>query len=206
MGPPNDAIGRIGVFGGTFDPPHVGHLVAASEALHALDLDRVLFVPTGRPWQKSTYTPAEDRFMMTTLAVASHARFAVSRIELDRRGPTYTVETLEAIARFFQGSSLFFIAGTDAVADLGTWHRVTDLAALAEVIAVTRPGATFDATAVPGDWPRVHTMEIPALDISSTMIRQRLAKGEPIDFLVPEAVAGYIRQQGLYMGGGSSDA
>ncbi|MGH2756819.1 MAG: nicotinate-nicotinamide nucleotide adenylyltransferase, partial [Actinomycetota bacterium] len=131
--------------------------------------------------------------------------FAVSRIELDRRGPTYTVETLEAIADFFPDSSLFFIAGMDAVADLGTWHRVSDLATLADVIAVTRPGATFDATSVPPEWPRVHAMEIPAIEVSSTMIRQRLAKGEPIDFLVPRSVAAYIKQQGLYLGGGTSD-
>jgi nicotinate-nucleotide adenylyltransferase len=206
MGTPSEAVGRIGVFGGTFDPPHIGHLLAASEGLHAFELDRVLFVPAGRPWQKSTYAPAEDRLMMTTLAIAGHTRFAVSRIELDRRGPTYTVETLEAIAGSFPGSSLFFIAGMDAVADLGTWHRVTELAALADVIAVTRPSATFDATSVPAEWPRVHAMEIPALDVSSTMIRQRVAKGEPIDFLVPDTVARYIREQGLYVGGGSSDA
>jgi len=195
-----ETTARIGVFGGTFDPLHIAHLVAASEALHAFDLERVIFVPAGSPWQKSTYAPAEDRFMMTTLGIASHNRFSASRVELDRRGPTYTVDTLATLASFFTGSELFFIAGMDAVADLGTWHKIEEIADLADVIAVTRPGATFDATSAPKGWPRVHVMEIPEFDVSSTMVRQRLAKGEPIDFLVPPAVADYIRRQGLYMG------
>jgi nicotinate-nucleotide adenylyltransferase len=206
MGAQGNAVERIGILGGTFDPLHIGHLVAASEALHAVELDRVIFIPAGRPWQKSTYAPAEDRFMMTTLGVAAHPHFSVSRVELDRRGPTYTVETLETLTSFFQGSSLFFIAGMDAVADLGTWHRVEELASLAEVIAVTRPGSTFDIAAAPEGWPRVHAMEIPQLDVSSTMVRQRLAKGEPIDFLVPPTVVDYIRQHGLYVGTGAIDA
>lgn len=202
MGSPN-APERIGIFGGTFDPPHVGHLVAASEALHAFELDRVIFVPAGRPWQKTTYSSPEDRFLMTALAIGGHPRFSASRLEIDRRGPTYTVDSLEALSSFFTASKLFFIAGMDAVADLGTWHRVGDLAKLAEVIAVTRPGSAFDATAAPAEWPGVHAMEIPELDVSSTMVRQRIAKGEPIEFLVPASVVDYIKEHGLYVTGAS---
>lgn len=199
-------IRRLGVLGGTFDPPHVGHLIAASEALHAFELDRVMFVPAGSPWQKSVHAPAEDRFMMTTLATTMHRHFSASRIEIDRKGPSYTIDTLEAMAGFYTGAHLFFIAGADAVAELATWHRVEDLAAVTEIIAVTRPGFSFDAMQAPSGWPVVHPMEIPGIDVSSTTIRQRVAKGEAIDFLVPAAVAAYIKDHGLYVGGDNLDA
>ncbi|MDQ4065262.1 MAG: nicotinate-nucleotide adenylyltransferase [Actinomycetota bacterium] len=191
------SVESLGVFGGTFDPIHVGHLVAASEAISAFGLDRVMFVPAGRPWQKTSHADAEDRFMMTTLATRGHARFSVSRIELDRRGPTYTIDTLAALKDFF-GARLYFIAGADTVTELGTWHQVDELAALTEIIAVTRPGFALDVSTHPS-WPTIHPMEIPGIDVSSTMIRNRIAAGQPIDYLVPPEVGDYIASHGLYL-------
>jgi nicotinate-nucleotide adenylyltransferase len=191
-------VRRLGVLGGTFDPIHLGHLVAASEALHELSLDRIVLVPTGRPWQKTSYSDPEDRFMMAALAAATHLRLAVSRIEIDRRGPTYTVDTLESLRSFFGDIDLFFIAGGDAILELGTWHRVEDLADLAEVVAVTRPGSDIGEFHPAEGWPRVRHLEIPGIEISSTDIRARVAEGRPIDYLVPAAVARYIRDRALY--------
>lgn len=192
-------VRRLGILGGTFDPIHVGHLAAASEALHAFSLDRVTLVPAGRPWQKAGYSDAEDRLMMTTLAAATHLKLSVSRIELDRRGPTYSVDTLEAFRKRFPEAELFFIIGADAVADLATWHRVHDIAGLAEVIAVSRPGTGLRVAPGAGSWPHVHELEIPGIDISSTMIRERVAQGRPIDYLVPGEVVRFIRDHGLYL-------
>lgn len=189
---------RLGVLGGTFDPIHLGHLVAASEALHHLALDRIVLVPTGHPWQKTGYSDPEDRFMMATLAAATHPRLAVSRIEIDRRGPTYTVDTLESFRSFFGDIELFFIAGADAVLELGTWHRVEDLAKLAEVVAVTRPGSDLSGFRAEQGWPTVRHLEIPGIAISSTDIRARVAEGRPIDYLVPAEAVRYIRDHGLY--------
>lgn len=185
--------------GGTFDPVHVGHLIAASEALHRLTLDRVLFVPTGRPWQKSNYSEAEDRFVMTLLAAASHPRFAVSRMELDRTGATYTADTLQEL-RSFHGPEveLFFIIGADAVLKLGTWHGIERLNGLCEVVAVTRPGFDLSALKPEPHWPKVRIMEMPGIDVSASDIRARRRAGAPIDFLVPADVARYIRDHGLY--------
>lgn len=193
---------RVGVLGGTFDPIHLGHLVAASEALHQLGLDRVVFVPAGRPWQKAAYSDPEDRFMMTTLATATHPRFAASRIELDRRGPTYTVDTLATMRSFWgDGTALFFIAGADALAGLSTWKDVAGLARLAEVVAFPR-GGMDPAEVVPEDgWPSVHHLEMPAIGISGTAIRERVRTGRPIDYLVPAPVARYVRANALYSHG-----
>ena len=196
------SIGRLGVFGGTFDPIHMGHLIAAVEAAHAFKLDRVLFVPAGQPWQKAGYSDAEDRYAMTVLAAAEHECFAVSRIEIDRRGPTYTVDTLSEL-RDFHGDAcaLYFSAGTDAVRGLASWQDIGRIASLAEVVAVARPGS--EAIIEPGrGWPRVHSLAIPGLEISATDIRARVRSGAPIDFLVPSAVADYIAERGLYLGAG----
>lgn len=190
----------MGVLGGTFDPIHLGHLVAASEALHRFSLERVTLVPTGRPWQKTWFSDPEDRYLMATLAAATHQKLAVSRIELDRKGPTYTVETLDTMRASFGEVELFFIAGADAVLDLGTWHRVEDLAALTEVIAVTRPGWDLGALIPQEGWPRIHHLEIPGIDISSSDIRRRVAEGLPIDHLVPAAVHRFVAERGLYVG------
>ncbi|HEX2195566.1 MAG TPA: nicotinate-nucleotide adenylyltransferase [Actinomycetota bacterium] len=191
---------RLGVMGGTFDPIHNGHVAVATELLDAFDLDRVLFVPAGRPWQKEGYSAAEDRWMMTALVAATNPRFEASRMEIDRKGPTYTVDTL-AILRDFHGpdAALFFIAGVDSVLTLGTWHRADGLAALAEVIAVPRPG--FDVASLrPGPgWPAVHVAEVAEVDVSSTEVRRRVREGLPVGDLVPPVVEEYIAAHGLYM-------
>jgi nicotinate-nucleotide adenylyltransferase len=190
---------RLGVMGGTFDPIHNGHVSTATALLDLFELDRILFVPAGRPWQKEGYSAAEDRWMMTALTAATNPRFEASRMEIDRKGPTYTVDTM-AILRDFHGpdTALFFIAGVDAVLTLGTWHRAGGLADLAEVIAVPRPG--FDAASLrpAADWPRVHLAEVPEVDVSSTEIRRRVKEGLPVDDLVPSVVARYIAERGLY--------
>jgi nicotinate-nucleotide adenylyltransferase len=192
------SVKRLGVLGGTFDPIHIGHLVAASEALASFDLDQVLFVPAGEPWQKSLYSGGEDRFMMTTLAAAAHPRFAVSRIELDRKGPTYTADTMAQLRSFYEGDvELFFIMGADALQNLGSWHKLAELASLAELIVLSRPG--FDAEPEREEsWPAVSVVPMPAIEISSTDIRERVSTGRPIDFLAPAAVVDLIRRQGLY--------
>ena len=195
-----EAPSRLGILGGTFDPIHVGHLVAASEAMHHFGLDRVVLVPAGRPWQKSEFSDAEDRLMMTTLAAATHPRLSVSRLEIDRKGPTYTVDTLEALRSGFPGSELFLIVGADVAVELKTWHRVGDIASLATVIAVTRSGSDLTALPTAPELPDVQVMEMPALDVSSTDIRRRVATGAPIDHLVPADVVAYIREHGLYAG------
>jgi nicotinate-nucleotide adenylyltransferase len=194
------AARRIGVLGGTFDPIHLGHLAAASEALHALSLDEVVFVPAGRPWQKKDFSDAEDRFMMTMLAVSAHPRFSASRMELDRRGATYTVDTLEAMREFWgPEAELFFITGADSAAGIRTWHDPERLARIADVVAVTRSGT--DARALQTDdesLPRVRVLEMPLVDVSGTEVRRRVGAGRPIDFLVPAEVVAYIREHGLY--------
>jgi len=195
-------IRRLGVLGGTFDPLHLGHLVAASEALGRLELDRVLFVPTGQPWQKERFSDAEDRYLMCMLGTSSHPSFAVSRMELDRKGPTYTADTMEVLKGFHgDGAELYFIAGADAVLRLGTWIRLDRLAELAEVVAVTRPGFELDDLTIEEGWPPVHRMDMPAIGISATDVRRRVREGRPIDYLVPEVVRSYVREQGLYIGG-----
>jgi nicotinate-nucleotide adenylyltransferase len=193
--------------GGTFDPVHVGHLVTAEAARAAFDLDEVRFVPTGRPWMKadSPVSAPEHRYLMTVIATAANPRFSVSRIEIDRTGPTYTVETLQQLLREADGEvDLFFITGADAMLEILQWKDPGEVLALAHVIAATRPGydlARFEADARTTH-PRVSVMDIPALAISSTDIRRRVAAGEPIRYLVPEGVEAYIRKTGLYRGPG----
>lgn len=194
---------RLGVLGGTFDPVHVGHLIAASEALHAFDLDRILFVPAGDPWQKTGPSAAEDRFMMTSLATGLHRSFATSRIEVDRKGPSYSVDTMHELAAFYPDLQLFLIVGSDAAAGLATWHNIEKLREVAEVISVTRRGTDLPGPAGEG-MPQIHHLEIPSVDVSSTDIRSRVRTGAPIDFLVPINVAEYIKERGLYVGGSES--
>ena len=185
--------------GGTFDPIHLGHLIAASDVLHALSLDRVLFMPAGDPWQKESETPAEDRLMMTSLAIAGHPSFAASRLELDRKGPTYTADSFETLREFYGSEVDFFlIAGADAVLNLPTWKKVDRLRDLLEIVAVTRPGSDIDSIVSSDELPKVHIHQMPGIEISATDIRDRVRRGRPIDFLVPDEVATYIRQHGLY--------
>jgi nicotinate-nucleotide adenylyltransferase len=196
-----ESVARLGVMGGTFDPIHIGHLIIASEALHALSLDRMVFMPTGHPWQKKSYSDPEDRYLMTVLGASATPRFAVSRMELDRVGPTYTADTMQAL-RAFHGADaqFFFIVGADAVLKLGTWERVEHLGQYADVVAVGRPGFDLGGLQPQSSWPKIRVMEAPVLDISSTDIRRRVRAGRPIDYLVPEQVVTYIREHGLYVG------
>lgn len=192
---------RLGVMGGTFDPIHAGHLVTAEEALHQFELDEVLFVPTGRPWMKEheKLSPAEDRYLMTVIATASNPRFRVSRMEVDRDGPTYTIETLRSLKAELD-ADLFFVTGADAVVEIFQWKEPEELFELAHFIAATRPGydiAGLEAHA-PTKHPGITVMHIPALAISSTDVRRRVAEGQPIRYLVPEGVKSYIEKAGLY--------
>jgi len=193
---------RIGIMGGTFDPIHHGHLVVAEEARWQFQLDQVLFIPTGQPWQKPVgVSPAEDRYLMTVIATTSNPAFAVSRIEVDNPGPTYTVDTLHRLrAELPDGTRLLFIGGTDVVQQLPTWKEPEQVLALAELVVATRPEFDFDGLVqtLPGAAGRVHRMEIPALDISSHDLRARVARGAPIEYLVPEGVARYIQKRELY--------
>ncbi len=188
--------------GGTFDPLHHGHLVAASEVAWRFDLDEVVFVPTGQPWQKadSDVSPAEDRYLMTVVATAADPRFTVSRVDVDRPGPTFTTDTLRDLAAQRPGADLFFITGADALEAIVSWKDVDLLWQLAHFVAVTRPGHTVDVSALP---PRaVSVVEIPALAISSTDVRLRVREGRPVRYLVPTGVLQYIAKSGLYRGPG----
>ena len=189
--------------GGTFDPIHHGHLVTAEAALHQFGLDEVVFVPTGQPWMKADQevTPPEDRYLMTVIATASNPRFSVSRVDVERRGPTYTIDTLQELRRMAEGDvELFFITGADAMLEILSWKDPEEVLAEAHFIAATRPGydiARFERGASSGH-PNVSVMSIPALAISSTDVRRRVREGEPIRYLVPEGVQTYIEKSGLY--------
>jgi nicotinate-nucleotide adenylyltransferase len=193
---------RVGVMGGTFDPIHHGHLVAASEVLSWFDLDEVVFVPTGEPWQKQTreVSPAEDRYLMTVIATASNPRFWVSRVDIDRKGPTYTIDTLRDLRAEMPNAELYFITGADALADIFTWRDAEELFELAHFVGCTRPGYEMeDATLAGIPKHRVTIVEIPALAISSTECRNRKAAGEPVWYLVPDGVVQYINKYSLYL-------
>lgn len=192
---------RVGVMGGTFDPIHHGHLVAASEVQGWFDLDEVIFVPTGQPWQKShrEVSPPEHRYLMTVIATAANPRFTVSRVDIDRGGPTYTMDTLRDVAAARPGADLFFITGADALTDIFSWRDADELFELAHFVGCTRPGSEMDPatlSAIPSE--RVTMLEVPALAISSTDCRQRQAEGQPIWYLVPDGVVQYITKHGLY--------
>ncbi|MDF1606500.1 nicotinate-nucleotide adenylyltransferase [Nocardioides sp. YIM 152315] len=192
---------RVGVMGGTFDPIHHGHLVAASEVQAWFDLDEVVFVPTGDPWQKSdrVVTRAEHRYLMTVIATASNPRFTVSRVDIDRHGPTYTIDTLRDLRAQLPEVDLYFITGADALAEIFTWRDAGELFELAQFVGCTRPGYTMDAetlTKIPAD--RVTMVEIPALAISSTECRDRTRRGEPVWYLVPDGVVQHIAKHNLY--------
>lgn len=189
---------RLGVMGGTFDPIHNGHLVAASEVAAALNLDEVIFVPTGQPWQKSEVTPTSDRYLMAEIATAANPRFKVSRVDIDRGGPTYTVDTLRDLRAAHPDSELFFITGADAITSIVGWKDVGNLWNLAKFVAVTRPGHQLDLPDAPEG--AIQVLEIPALAISSTDIRERVARGKPIWYLVPDGIVQFIAKHGLYGG------
>ncbi|MGQ9461901.1 MAG: nicotinate-nucleotide adenylyltransferase [Candidatus Fervidibacter sp.] len=199
--------GRIGIMGGTFDPIHYGHLIAAEEARYKFSLSIVIFVPCGIPPHKKDYevTAPEHRYAMTLLATASNPYFSVSRVEIDRPGPSYAVDTIKIFRKQFgEDAELFFITGLDAVLEVLTWKNPDELVRLCHFIAVTRPG--YDAQKLQERLPthyldRISLLAIPGVDISSTMIRERVRKGEPIRYLTPDVVCDYIAKHRLYKDG-----
>ncbi|WP_318779248.1 MULTISPECIES: nicotinate-nucleotide adenylyltransferase [unclassified Arthrobacter] len=183
------------MMGGTFDPIHHGHLVAASEVAAVFNLDEVVFVPTGQPWQKAerAVSPAEHRYLMTVVATASNPNFTVSRVDIDRPGPTYTIDTLRDLKAARPEAELFFITGADAMAQILSWKNADELWSLAHFVGVTRPGHELD-----GGGRDVSLLEVPAMAISSTDCRLRVAAGDPVWYLVPDGVVQYIAKHGLY--------
>lgn len=201
--PPSPPRRRVGVMGGTFDPIHHGHLVAASEVADRFDLDEVIFVPTGDPWQKPgrRVSAAEDRYLMTVIATAANPRFSVSRVDIDREGPTFTVDTLRDLRESRGDAELFFITGADALAAILSWQRWEEMFALARFVGVTRPGYVLDAHHLPPHiTAQVELIEVPALAISSTDCRRRAADSRPVWYLVPDGVVQYITKRRLYRG------
>ncbi len=187
--------------GGTFDPIHHGHLVAASEVQSWFDLDEVVFVPTGEPWQKAdrAVSPAEHRYLMTVIATAANPRFEVSRVDIDRAGATYTIDTLRELRAAHPDADLYFITGADAMAAILTWRDHHELFELAHFVGCTRPGHEMDEQTLEGlPQDRISLVEIPALAISSTDCRTRVASGEPVWYLVPDGVVQYIGKHELY--------
>jgi nicotinate-nucleotide adenylyltransferase len=190
--------------GGTFDPIHHGHLVAASEVQAWFDLDEVIFVPTGDPWQKSerVVSLAEHRYLMTVIATASNPAFRVSRVDIDRAGPTYTIDTLRDLKAELPDAELYFITGADALKGIFTWRDADELFALANFVGCTRPGYDMGSETLKGiPAERVTLVEIPALAISSTDCRDRTMRGEPIWYLVPDGVVQYVVKHNLYSTG-----
>jgi nicotinate-nucleotide adenylyltransferase len=189
---------KLGILGGTFDPIHNGHVAAAEAAQAALELDRILLVPSRIPPHRSTpvTASADHRLAMAHLVASGHAGWEASRIELDREGPSYTFDTLTALSA--KGTQLYFILGADAFAEIATWSRYPAVLDLANFVVVSRPGITLDSFGAHGSSARVTLVEADTPDISSTDIRRRARAGEPLDGLVPDAVAAYIAAHRLY--------
>jgi nicotinate-nucleotide adenylyltransferase len=190
---------RVGIMGGTFDPIHNGHLVAASEVADRFALDGVVFVPSGHPWQKGevVVSPAEDRYLMTVIATAANPRFSVSRVDVDRTGPTFTVDTLRDLReQFGSDTELYFITGADALEKILSWKDADQLFKLAHFVGVTRPGFNLSDAHLPAD--TVSLIQVPAMAISSTDCRARVAAGKPVWYLVPDGVVQYIAKRSLY--------
>jgi nicotinate-nucleotide adenylyltransferase len=191
---------RIGIFGGTFDPVHVGHLVAAVNARHDVGLDRVVLMVANVPWQKAgsrRVTPAEDRFAMVKAAVGGVPGVEASRMEIDRGGPSYTADTVSELAGLHPGAQLYVIVGWDVGTELATWERLDEIRDLASLVVVNRPGTSPPAGLVEEGW-RLEQVSVPNLEISSTDLRARAATGRPLDYLVPAAAVRVIRERGLY--------
>lgn len=198
---------RLGIMGGTFDPIHWGHLVTAEAARHQFQLDQVLFVPAGQPPHKGGrhVSRAEDRYLMTFLAIANNPVFHISRMEIDRPGQSYTYDTIAKLRETYDLTELFFITGADAMRDVLTWHRAEELLTICHFVAASRPGFTLDNYLQQEALHRfrqegnIHLIEVPAMAISSTDLRRRVAAGEPIKYLVPEAVENYVYKNRLYV-------
>jgi len=199
VSPPVRRARRVGVMGGTFDPIHHGHLVAASEVASLFELDEVVFVPTGQSWQKDNrlVSPPEDRYLMTVIATASNPRFSTSRVDIDRGGATYTVDTLRDL-RDERGAAIefFFITGADALEQIFSWRDADELIEMAHFVGCTRPGHPLADPGLPVG--KASLVEIPALAISSTACRERVRRGEPVWYLVPDGIVQYINKRGLY--------
>lgn len=198
-------VRRLGILGGTFDPIHHGHLLAAEEARYQLALDRVLFVPAGSPPHKTkrAITPAHHRLRMVELAIAGKPYFGLSRVDLERPGPHYTVDTLALLrAEWGPEPAFFFIEGNDSLLDVPDWRQPWQLIELCELAVVTRPGAEIDLVElerqVPGLTARIHWVPMPLLQISSSDLRVRVREGRSISYLVPPAVEAYVEAHGLY--------
>ena len=192
---------HIGIMGGTFDPIHNGHLVAASEAAHRFALDTVVFVPTGKPWQKASreVTAAEHRYLMTMVATASNPRFTVSRVDIDRKGPTYTIDTLRDLRELFPDAEFYFITGADSLQSIMSWHNWEEMLEMAHFVGVTRPGYELSTDMLPaGSREDINLIDIPAMAISSTDCRERAAQNRPVWYLVPDGVVQYITKNNLY--------
>lgn len=189
---------RLGVMGGTFDPIHFGHLIAAEQVAKAYELDSVIFVPTGTPWQKGETTSAEHRLAMTKLAVSYFPDFEVSTVDIDRGGDTFTVDTLSDLRSSHPNDALFFITGADSLAGIGSWKDSEKLWDLAHFVGVSRPGHRLEVPKSPHG--AVTLLEIPALAISSSEIRAKVVSGESLEGLVPAKVLEYISKHNLYQG------
>lgn len=187
---------RIGVFGGTFDPPQNGHLAVAQAVLERLQLDHVLFVPAGDPWQKTVQTPAAERLEMVEIALLGQDRMSVSSVDIEREGPTYTIDTLTDLARLYPGAELFFILGDDAFSGITSWKNYEQLAQLATIVVVSRHGTPVEVPTKLS--PSVNLLEMSALPISSTQCRERIMAGHSLEGLVPAGVAEYIEKKNLY--------
>ena len=190
---------RVGIMGGTFDPIHHGHLVAASEVANRFGLDEVVFVPTGEPWQKThrKVSPAEHRYLMAVIATASNPHFWVSRADIARGGPTYSVDTIRDIGELRPGAELFFITGADALAQILSWKHAEEALQIARFIGVTRPGYELSDAHLPVD--TVTLVDVPAMAISSSDVRERVSSGHPVWYLVPDGVVQYINKHRLYL-------
>jgi nicotinate-nucleotide adenylyltransferase len=197
---PTERPGRVGIMGGTFDPIHHGHLVAASEVADLFDLDEVVFVPTGQPWQKAEreVSPAEHRYLMAVVATASNPRFWVSRVDIDRPGPTYTVDTVRDIARLRPGAQIFFLTGADALHQILSWKDADELFGMCHFVGVTRPGYHLSGDHLPS--ASVTLLDVPAMAISSSAVRERVRSERPVWYLVPDGVVQYIAKHALYRG------
>jgi nicotinate-nucleotide adenylyltransferase len=189
---------RLGVMGGTFDPIHFGHLIAAEAVAKTYELDSVIFVPTGNPWQKNAVASATHRLAMTQLAVSYFPDFQVSSVDIDRNGETYTVDTLRDLKTQHPGAQFFFITGADSLAGIGTWKDSAELWNLAHFVGVTRPGHKLEVPKSPAG--AVTLLEIPALAISSSEIRAKVISGESLEGLVPVKVLEYMDKHNLYRG------
>lgn len=199
--PVSERPGRIGILGGTFDPVHVGHLVAAVNVLYELELDRVLLVVANEPWQKlgsRPVTPARDRLALVEAAVSSCPGVEASAIEIERGGLSFTADTVDELERRCPGAEIFLVIGADVAGTLDTWERIDELRGRVRLVVVNRPGAVIADRAQLRDWD-CSIVEIPDLEISSTDLRDRAATGRPLDFLVPVEAIRLLRERSLYV-------